>query len=296
MVQSRGLSGAVGLQVGMSLWLLGSSFNETQAGGFVRKLTLDESAPIVSLFDGIDADQLQVKLAVNGPHEATVSIKNKTDHPLTVALPKAAVAAPVLPQLALPGNQNGGNQINNNPNNAGANNNRPNQAVGGQFQPVGNQQFPNPGGNANQVPGVNMFSIPPEKFVQLNLRTVCLDYGLPDPNVGVNYELQSLEAAITDPVLRQLIEDYSPRVDQELMQAAVWHLASGLSWQQLANLPADNLPGSDTPRFSARRLELAQQQVQQAEKASAEQAKEPAAPVRQTAPPLPIRRTARAPE
>ena len=295
MVQSRGLPVRRTLVWGLSGGLLLCATGVIHAGNIVKKLTLDKSAPIVELFDGIEAKQFQAKMLVSSPNDAVVSIKNLTDAPLTVALPKAAVAMPVMPQLALPGNVNGGNQFNNNPNNAGANNGRPNQAVGGQFQPAGNQQFPNPGANGNQPAGLNMFSIPPEAIVQLEMRTVCLDYGVADPDVGVKYELQKLETAIADPVLRQLFEDYSPRVDQDVMQAAVWHLASGLSWQQIANLPADNSPLAGVPRFPDAVLKSAREQVEQSKLAATKRIKDPASPVREQIPPIVSRRTAKAP-
>lgn len=275
----------------------GLGISAAHAGDVVRQLKLDESAPVVDLFDGMDSGQVQVKLVVNSPNDAVVSIKNKTDAPLTIALPKAAVGVPVLPQLAFPGGNNfggnnGGNQFNNNP---GGNNNQANQAVGGQFQPMNNQAFPNgnANGNAGQQQGQNLFSIPPEKIVQLKMRTVCLNYGQPDPHAGVKYELQKLETAISNPTLRQLLEDYRSRVNQDVMQAAAWHLASGLGWDQLASLPSDDAAFDEATMYSANTLQSARTLVKQSEERAAERAKEPAAPPREIIRPVAKRQSAK---
>lgn len=239
----------------------------------IRKLSYDESAPVVALFDGIDDGQLQVKVSPKSAQESTVSIKNLTDAPLTVALPKAAVGVHILPQFQQqqPGFFNPSGNNFNGPQNQNQNQNQfgQSQSVGGIFQPLGNQSqgFPNQGnGLNNQFPGNNFFSIPPEKTVQIKLKTVCLNYGWPDPLPGMKYELRSVDTQISNPALRQLLENYSPRVNDQAMQAAAWRLANGLTWDQLAGVPSLNVIGARM--FDGPTLSAAQNLVQAAEKAA----------------------------
>lgn len=260
-----------------------------QAGNnVIRQLTLDETAPVVDLFDGMESGQFQVKLVAKSANHAQVFIRNTTDAPLTVAVPKAAVGVHILPQFQgqnpFGANQNG-QQLGNNLGQAVGNQQDgggSSQSVGGQMQPFGNQQqgFPNQqqGNGNNQNPGFfgnGLFSIPPEKTVQLKMRTVCLDYGLPDPHLGLKYELRKLETAISNPVLRQLLEDYSPRVDQNVMQAAAWHLSNGLNWKQVTHLPNPRAPLGVASMFTAKTVKAAQALVQQAETAAEERGKVP---------------------
>jgi hypothetical protein len=72
-----------------------------KSGSVIRQLSLDESAKDIELLDGIESGQFRVKLAPLCPHEANVFIKNTTDEPLTVALPKAAIGVPILPQISV---------------------------------------------------------------------------------------------------------------------------------------------------------------------------------------------------
>ena len=211
--------------------------------GSIKKLTLDPDAPVVELFDGVAQGQIDVRMAMMNPYDGKVFFTNRTDKPLTVAIPKAVVGVHLLPQA---GNNAGNGFFGNNGNNNQANNgaNGQAQSAGGILGAIGNGNgngngngFPNaPGGMNNNFPGNNFFSIPPEKTVQLGLRSVCLNHGRPNPNAGMKYRLTKVESYTTDPVLQQLLEDYSPRTNKDVQQAVAWHLANGLSWKQLANL------------------------------------------------------------
>jgi hypothetical protein len=245
--------------------------------GSIKKLTLDPDAPVVELFDGMEHGQLDVRMAAMNPHEGKVFITNRTDKPLTVAIPKAVVGVHVLPQIV---NNAGNGVFGNNGNNNQANNGATGQAqgVGGVLGAIGNGNgngngngFPNaPGGMQNNFPGNGFFSIPPEKTVQLSLRSVCLNHGHPEPNAGMKYRLTRIESYTTDPVLQQLLEDYSPRTNKDVQQAAAWHLANGLSWKQLANLTEQRIPGVAVPLFTRTQLDLARELVDRAQKNAAE--------------------------
>ena len=195
-------------------------------------------------------------------------------------------ALPILPQV---GNNAGNGFFGNNGNNNQANNgaNGQAQSAGGILGAIGNGNgngngngFPNaPGGMNNNFPGNNFFSIPPEKTVQLDLRSVCLNHGRPNPNAGMKYRLTKVESYTTDPVLQQLLEDYSPRTNKDVQQAVAWHLANGLSWKQLANLTEQRIPGVNVPLFTTTQLDSARELVEQAKQnAEKRPAKKEAAP------------------
>lgn len=241
--------------------------------GSITKLSLNPDAAVVELFSGLESGQLDVRMVALNAHEGKVFFTNQTDKPLTVAIPKAIVGVHVLPQF---GNQGPAGLVGANANNNQANNGSNGQAqgVGGIFGAVGNNNgLPNaPGGLQNQFPGNNFFSIPPEKTVQLALRSVCLNHGRPDPNAGMKYQITKVESYTTDPVLQQLLNDYSVRTSKEAQQAAVWHVANGLSWKKLANLTQQRIPGVAVPLFTKTQIDSARELVERAEQRSTEEA------------------------
>lgn len=250
--------------------------------GSITKLTLDPDAPVVDLFDGLAKDQVEVRLVAQNAHEGKIFITNKTDKPLTVAIPKGLVGVPVLAQIGFNGGNNGNLFGQNQLNGQNGQNNGQTQAVGGNASPLGpngglngNGAFPNaPNQFNNNFPNaIGFFSIPPEKTVQIGLNSVCLNYGRREPSAGMKYQLVKAETVTTDPVLIQLLEDYSPRTNREAQQAAAWNLANGLTWEQIGQLTDQKIPGSPTPLFSAAQLKGAKSLVEQAKKSAAERPK-----------------------
>ncbi|MCH8830805.1 MAG: hypothetical protein IID45_14610 [Planctomycetes bacterium] len=197
----------------------------------VRRLTIDPSAPVVELFDGIERGVLHVRVVPKNEFESRILIKNKSKKPVTVKIPKAVAAVHVLKQLAPfgPLNPNGNGNGNNNGN---GNGNGAGQQVGGQLQPNGNQGFP----NGNGVGPNNFFSIPAERTVELRLKSVCLEHGKRPPRLKMTYHLRRLKAVVKDPVLRELLRSADfQKTGRKTLQAAVWHLSSRMSWQQLVS-------------------------------------------------------------
>ncbi len=259
--------------------------------GSIKRLTLDAEAPVVELFDGIEQGQVDVRMSMASPYEGKVFFTNRTDKPLTVAIPEAVVGVHVLPQFGnnagngfFGNNNNGNGNGNGNGNQANNGANGQAQSAGGVLGAVGNKGngngFPNaPGGMQNKFPGNNFFSIPAEKTVQLDFRSVCLNHGRPNPNAAMKYRMTKVEAYTTDPVLQQLLEDYSPRTSKDVQQAAAWHLANGLSWKQLANLTDQKIPGVHTPLFTKAELDAARELVERSKQNAEERpAKKDAAP------------------
>ncbi|MFO1045029.1 MAG: hypothetical protein U0941_24915 [Planctomycetaceae bacterium] len=245
--------------------------------GAITKLTLNPDAPVVDLFEGKDQGQFDVRLVAMNAHEGRIFITNKTDKPLSVSVPAGLVGVQVQAQAGF-GQQAGiGNFFGNGQQNP-QQGQQQNQSVGGNAGPMNGNGvgFQNGNGFQNgqiQGNGLNFFSIPPEKTVQLAFNSVCLNYGRREPHAGLKYELVKADSLTTDPVLLQLLEDYSPRTNREAQQAAAWHLANGLSWDKIAQLKDEKVPGDPRPLFTAQQIQAGRQLAEQAQKKAADRPK-----------------------
>jgi hypothetical protein len=200
----------------------------------------------IELFDAIEAGQIEVKFIPKDDKQARVRIKNKSGNPLTVQLPEAFAARPVLAQAgqfaigALPGDANGGQ-------------NGASQNLGSTF----NGQNNGPGGRPN------FFNVPADKTVDLRVTCVCLDYGKPTPRAAIPYELVRLDTVCKDASLATVLAKLD-RGNQREVQAAAWHIANGMAWQELAAVRIEHLVEPNEPFFSLRQLHRAQQLVRDA--------------------------------
>lgn len=195
-----------------------------------------EDSPAVELFPAIEAGQLEVKFIPKDDKQARVRIKNKSARPLTVRLPEAFAARPVLAQAGLPlgilpgaNNQNGGAQ------NLGSTFNGQNNGAAGQNR---------------------FFNIPADKTADLRVPCVCLDYGKPTPRAAIPYEIVRLDVVCEEPSLANLLARLD-RGNQREVQAAAWHLANGMTWQELAAVRIEHLVQPNEPFFTFRQLQLA---------------------------------------
>ena len=203
----------------------------------------------VGLFEALAAGQVEAKLILQDETAGRVLLKNKTKQPLTVRLPEAFAGAPVLTQLLGFPNQNA------NPN-GNRNNNGPNQGVG--VGPLG-------GGPAG------IFNIEPEKVVKVKVVGVCLEHGKRSPNPHVEYRLLPLDEFTSDAQVIEVVQSLGRgELDQKAAQAAAWHLASGLSWKQLAKkIGVRHIGGQTEPFFTSSQLQRALAAVERAERRSA---------------------------
>ena len=224
----------------------------------IRKLALDRQARRVDLFDGMQSGVLSVRVVPRNELSSRVFITNTGDRPLTVKLPKAVAAVHVLRQqlpiasdtpLSTAIGQTTGTQTGNS------------QGVAGQLNPFGQQNFPSGNnslfgpGNGNPFTGNGLFSIPPAKVVELQLKSVCLDYGKPTPNSKKIYVLVPLQKRVSNRSLRHLLQSTDfRRTDRKTVQAAVWHLSNGLSWQTLARKKVSRARSLGRPLFSRSQL------------------------------------------
>ncbi len=209
-------------------------------------------AEAVELFTAIQSGQLQVTLIPRDSQQVTLQLANKTDRPLAIRLPGAFAALPVLAQFQPGGLLNAFPGGNNNP---GGGNQAP-QALGG---PMGNQNGQNdPFGQNN----AGIFNIPAGKVIKKKLPCVCLEYGKPEPNARMPYELKPLESFTTKAEMRELLELFGQgQYDQRVTQIAAWHFSNDLSWEQLAQLKIEHFNGRTEARFSPVEIEQARAMV-----------------------------------
>ena len=118
--------------------------------------------------------------------------------------------------------------------------------------------------------GGGAFSIPAEKTRVLRVVTVCLEHGKPEPSSRYPYKLTALESFSNDPKLAVVMESLSRgELSQKVAQAAAWHIANGLSWQQLAAKMIDHAGGDpDEAYFTPEQLLVAHRVVASATQAA----------------------------
>ena len=262
MVRFRLLSVAA---LAIALLATGSSFAAKKSGA-ITKPSFDPEAPVVELFAGMEAGQLESKLIMKNEFVGNLLIENKTDGPLTVQMPDSFVGVHVLNQFGggFGGGGLGGGQ----------------QGGGGGGQAAGGGAGGGQGGGGLGGGGLGggggggFFSIPPEKVVRLQFNSVCLEHGKTTPRPRMEYTIRPVDEFSEDPLLRELLVMISTgRVSQKAGQAAAWHLSSGKSWQELASMLDDHVGRADTPHFSYADLQAAQLLLANA-KVRAEQRKE----------------------
>lgn len=196
----------------------------------------------VDMFEGMKSGQLEVRIILQDAKDGKLFIENKTDQPLNVKLPDAFVA--VLAQAA------GGFGGNLNVGNPGA----------------GNQGYQNFGGMGGFGGlggpmggfGGGFFNVPAERVGEIPVEGVCLNHGLKEPRPNIAYKVVPVEEYSSDPALKELLTMYREgRYTHAAAQAAAWHIANGMSWQELATKHIQRANGQRVPYFAPQDLRLA---------------------------------------
>ena len=257
---------AIILSAGMFLLATGSSpAGEPRVAKGKRSTTVPAAAAIPALnssdsaIDVLEAESqglVSVRYIPNDSRSAQIVVVNRSHRPLTLRLPAGFTGVPVLAQFG------GGMGMGNN------NNNNVGFGAAGQPQTAGGgglgQQGMN-GGMAGQgvQGGGGAFSIQAEKTRVLRVTTVCLEHGKPEPSSRYPYKLASLESFSNDPTLAVVLESLSRgELSQRVAQAAAWHIANGLTWQQVEAKIIDHAGSDpDEPFFSPAELSAAHQVV-----------------------------------
>ena len=218
----------------------------------ITKPAFDPSARKVEMFKAMEEGLIDVRLIQKTAKGGNLLFENKTKEPLTVQLPEAFVGVHVLNQ-GFGGGQQGGGLGGGQQGGGGGG-----QAVGG----GGGQQGGGLGGGGQQGGGGGggFFSIPPERIVRVAMKSVCLEYGKPEPNPRMEYKVYPVESLSKDPVLKEMLGFVSAgRASENVAQAAAWHLSNGMSWNELANIKQHRLGVAvQPPQFTTQEIMQAQ--------------------------------------
>jgi hypothetical protein len=203
----------------------------------------------VDLFDGLKSGELDVKFVAKNSHDGRLLIKNNTDQPLSVKLPDAFAAVPVLAQNA---GGAGGNRSSRSSNSQ----NSQNQSVGGGG--IGGGGGGGIGGGRGG--GGGAFDVDPEKVAKIKVQTVCLEHGKKEPTAGVPYEIEPIATYTSDSNVQELCKLVGTgEVIQQAAQAAAWHLANRMTWQELIDKQTHHLLGGNEIYFTAADIRSAMQ-------------------------------------
>jgi hypothetical protein len=198
-----------------------------------------DKAGAVDMFAAMKCGDLDVKVIPRDSKKAEVILKNNTDQPLTVKLPDAFVATPILAQQQGGlGGAAGGTR----PSTSSTSTNK-NQSTGGGMGGMGGM-------------GGGFGSIPPERAVKFQVPTVCLEYGKAEPNAHVSYKIEPADQYTSNPEVQAVCKLLGDgKLDQHAAQAAAWHVANQLSWDDLAKMKTfPHFPQYSKPYFDQQEL------------------------------------------
>ena len=134
------------------------------------------------------------------------------------------------------------------------------QSVGGGFGGQGGQggggfggQGGQGGGGLGGQGGGGFFSIPPQKVVAVPFKSVCLEHGKKTPTFKTKMKIIPTKTYTKDKNLIELIEIVgTTNVNQKALQAAAWHVANKMSWQQLSRKSIQQLGGMGPKAYFSR--------------------------------------------
>lgn len=188
----------------------------------------------VEFFQAMKTGEIEVSFIPKDSRSATVMLKNKTGQPLKIMLPAAFAGLPVLAQAAdFGGGMPGGGAVGGGDVGAGLGGGI-SQGMGGGFGGFGGGLGGFGGGGFGGMGG-GFWNVAPEKVSKITVTTVCLEHGKNDPSPRMKYVIQPIDRLTRDPRVVELCAMVGRgEVPQNAAQAAAWHLANGLSWQELA--------------------------------------------------------------
>ena len=232
----------------------------------ITKLSYDPSLPKVELFDGLDSGTLTAKVIPQSQFGGKVLITNTTKTPVTVKLPESVVGVQVFPQ-ALGGGLGGmGGGMGGMGGMGGG--------MGGMGGMGGGQMM---GGGMGGMGGggAGFFSIPAERTVSVPMNSVCLEHGKTNPNSRMTYRLVRPSDVSDKPELPELLKLIgSNKIERGAAQAAAWHIASGMTWEQIAAEKWDHVGQPDSPYFTPDQIMAGRMAVSDVQAKAREKAKE----------------------
>jgi hypothetical protein len=222
----------------------------------------------VDMFDAIDQGVVDVKFIARDSQRGRLVMTNKTNQPVDVVVPDAFAGVPVVMHQFGGGGMGGG---------GGGGGQQSVGGGGGGGRGGGGRGGGGRGGGGGGRGGGGRFNIAPEAVTRVDVPLVCLDHGLKDPSTSKPYEVRPIEDVVSDPAVISVVAAYSNGdLDADATQAAIWHLNSEVSWQDLsAKLTGTVRNVVRDPYFSADEIKAAMQIVSDAQQATAGKKVEP---------------------
>ncbi len=206
-----------------------------------------EEAKTVEMFKAMDDGLLVVDYIGKDATEANLIFRNKTGAPLNVVLPSTFGALPVLGQMMGGGGMGmggmGGGGMGGGGMGGGGMGGGGGQGMGGGMGGggMGGMGGGGMGGGGMGMGGGGMggmMRVDTDKPQKMTVPTLCLNHGKADPNPRMKYKVVRLSEVNDSPVIEELCKAVaSGKVSQNTAQAAAWHVANGLTWEELVRKP-----------------------------------------------------------
>ena len=189
-----------------------------------------EKPETVEMFAAMKSGDIDVQLIFKDAKSGNVIITNKTKKPLSVKLPEAF--AGVHAQFGGGGLGGGG---------------------------MGGMGGGGMGGMGGMGGGGGFFNVAPDRPGKIKVAAVCLEHGKKDPNPRMRYEIRPIETFTDKPEIIELCKMVGRgEIPQNAAQAAAWHMANGLSWQELLHKDrVRHLNGTSEKYFTLAEIQLA---------------------------------------
>ncbi|MEO2045544.1 MAG: hypothetical protein ABGX16_03095 [Pirellulales bacterium] len=179
----------------------------------------------IDLFQAMEDGLVEAKFIARSSSKGRLVLANKTKKPINVQLPDAFIGVPVLAQGGFGGGGGGGGL-----GGGGGGGGGGQQSVGGGGGMGGGGM-----GGGGMGGGGGQFNIAPEKVGRIDLPLLCLNHGLRDPSSIKPYAIRPIEQHIDRPAVIEVVKAFARgELPRSAAQAAVWHLNSDVSWQELA--------------------------------------------------------------
>ncbi|MFN7731857.1 MAG: hypothetical protein ACK5OB_08140 [Pirellula sp.] len=215
-----------------------------------------DSAPVkrVEMFEAMDQGILAVEYIGKNSTEANLIFRNKGDEALEIVLPETFGALPVVTQgmgMGMGGGGMGGMGGGGMGGMGGGGMGGGGMGGGGQGMGggmggggMGGGGMGGMGGGMGGMGGGGMgmgggmMRVEADRPRKLTVATLCLEHGKPDPNPRMKYRVVRLSEVNPNPEIAELCKAVAAgQVPQNTAQAAAWHIANGLSWEELASKP-----------------------------------------------------------
>ena len=186
-------------------------------------------AKTVEMFQAMEQGLLTVDYIGKDAKEASLVFKNKGDEPLNVVLPATFGAVPVLAQMGMGGmgGMGGGGM-------GGMGGGGMGGMGGGGMGGMGGGGMGGMGGGGMG----GMMRIDTDSPRKMTVATICLNHGKADPNPRMKYKVVRLAEVNDSPVIEEFCKALATgKVSQNTAQAAAWHVANGLTWDELTHKP-----------------------------------------------------------